>query len=289
MREPPPERKGARNAARESASIQNPDRLRPRPPLGTSARLMRSGFGCGRSDRHALVWKSNLKTGRVAPLDSVNTGAPDPRRSNDVARKVRDPLDQSDVGQFTTDLGDGLPADGFASTEDFLSDGTHPLCCCVGDCNNVRAAGLSVPHQTLVLPNIRHWRASLVWRRGARGVEERKLVGAAPVGQRRIGLSRRRPAESMGVESRRHPFRRAKDSLWETWRSTKFPGERSEILAEDRIGATRDDRQRQGETASRQVAVNSARRRASREPGMSALAVMTYRRPIGGCSGAVEP
>jgi hypothetical protein len=130
VREPPPQRKGARNAARIRVNTE------PRSP-STSAFDKHFGqvdalrfFGCGRSDRHALVWKSNLKTGRAAALDSVNAGAPDPRRSNDVARKVRGPLDQPDVGQFTTDPGDGLPADGFTSTEDFLSDGNIPPLLC---------------------------------------------------------------------------------------------------------------------------------------------------------------
>jgi hypothetical protein len=39
----------------------------------------------------------------------------------------------------------------------------------------------------------------------------------------------------------------------------------------------------------RQVAVNSVQRSWFRELDMPALAVMTYRRTTGGCSGAVEP
>ncbi len=40
---------------------------------------------------------------------------------------MRAPLDQPEVGHSATDPGDGLPADGFTSTEDFLSDGNNSI------------------------------------------------------------------------------------------------------------------------------------------------------------------
>src|SRR5271165_6955437 len=100
-----------------------------------------------------------------------------------------------------------------------------------------------------------------LWLGGAahEAVEERKLVGAAPVRQRRIGLSRRRAQLSLWALKAVATLSGAQRSACEAWRSTKFPGDTSEILAEHRIGATCDDCQRWRETARRQVAVNSAR------------------------------